>query len=132
MIDSTKLPEIDINAIVTDLNNKADRDLVNSTVPYVVSRTANSYGGVVEIWSDGYCVQTGIVTSFTDTTITLEQSYVDKFYNVQLTGYSSSTSSAVVWICRNQTANSFIATYYRVNSDQANNGCYWRAEGYIK
>ena len=29
MVDSTKLPEVDINAIATDLNNKADRDLVN-------------------------------------------------------------------------------------------------------
>ena len=29
MVDSTKLPEIDINAIVTDLNNKMDRDCLN-------------------------------------------------------------------------------------------------------
>ena len=29
MVDSTNLPEVDINAIATDLNNKADRDLVN-------------------------------------------------------------------------------------------------------
>jgi len=29
MVDSTILPEVDINAIATDLNNKADRDLVN-------------------------------------------------------------------------------------------------------
>ena len=64
MVDSTNLPEVDINAIATDLNNKADRDLVNitssaqaiidnkmnkdcsnSTRPYVVSRTSNSRGG---------------------------------------------------------------------------------------
>ena len=31
MVDSTNLPEVDINQIATDLNNKADRDLVNST-----------------------------------------------------------------------------------------------------
>lgn len=29
MVDSTNLPAIDINAIATDLNNKADRDLSN-------------------------------------------------------------------------------------------------------
>lgn len=29
MVDSTNLPNIDINAIATDLNNKADRDLLN-------------------------------------------------------------------------------------------------------
>ena len=45
MVDSTNLPEVDINAIATDLNGKADRDLVNSTRPYVVSRTPNSQGG---------------------------------------------------------------------------------------
>lgn len=45
MVDSTKLPNVDINAIATDLNNKADRDLANSTVPYVISRTASNMGG---------------------------------------------------------------------------------------
>lgn len=32
MVDSTNLPEIDINAIATDLNNKADRDLLNTDI----------------------------------------------------------------------------------------------------
>lgn len=85
MVDSTNLPAIDINAIATDLNNKADRDLVNSTVPYVVSRTPNEQGGIVEIWSDGYCVQTGIGNESTsggraDFNITLTQSYRDTNY----------------------------------------------------
>ena len=35
----------DIDALATDVNGKADRDLVNCTVPYVVSRTPNSQGG---------------------------------------------------------------------------------------
>lgn len=29
MVDSTNLPEVDINAIATDLNNKLDRDCLN-------------------------------------------------------------------------------------------------------
>ena len=42
---SASQSQVDINQIATDLNNKADRDLVNSTVPYVVSRTQTSGGG---------------------------------------------------------------------------------------
>lgn len=37
--------EFDIDALATDVNGKADRDLVNCTVPYVMSRTPNSQGG---------------------------------------------------------------------------------------
>lgn len=86
MVDSTNLPNVDINAIATDLNNKADRDLTNSTAPYVVSRTANSLGGMTEIWSDGYCVQTGLFSLSVTTaqgksfTVTLPQSYVNNNY----------------------------------------------------
>lgn len=39
MVDSTNLPEIDINAIVTDLNNKMDRDNLNA------SDTGTAVGG---------------------------------------------------------------------------------------
>lgn len=31
MVDSTNLPEVDINAIATDLNNKMDRDCLNAS-----------------------------------------------------------------------------------------------------
>lgn len=37
--------DINVGAISEALNNKADRDLVNSIPPYVVSRTPNSQGG---------------------------------------------------------------------------------------
>ena len=44
--NSTKTDvQVDIDKVATDLNGKADRDLVNSTRPYVVSRTPNSQGG---------------------------------------------------------------------------------------
>lgn len=52
----------DIDAIATDLNGKMDKDGVNATCPVVVSRTPNNQGGIVEIWSDGYCVQSGLLT----------------------------------------------------------------------
>lgn len=77
--------EFDIDAIATDLNNKVDLDGTNATYPHVVSRTPNSQGGVVEIWSDGYCVQTGKGKESTSGgnaafAITLTQPYKDTNY----------------------------------------------------
>lgn len=72
--------EFDIDAIATDLNNKVDLDGTNATYPHVVSRTPNSHGGIVEIWSDGYCVQTGIQSGTLENNyfkITLPQAYKD-------------------------------------------------------
>jgi hypothetical protein len=46
MIDSTDLPNIDINAIATDLNGKADTDLSN------VSNTAG-FRKLVELYNNG-------------------------------------------------------------------------------
>lgn len=78
MVDSTNLPEIDINQIATDLNNKMDRDGVNASCPTLLSRTSSSYNGVVEIWSDGYCVQTGFISS--ETWITFDVSFINTNY----------------------------------------------------
>lgn len=44
MIDSTNLPEVDINAIATDLNNKADRDLSNMSASVSAKSLITSWG----------------------------------------------------------------------------------------
>lgn len=130
MVDSTNLPNVDINAIATDLNNKADRDLVNTTVPYVVSRTANSQGGVIEIWSDGYCVQTGTIgqsttSGFPKYTITLDQAYKDTNYTVQVTGHYTSNTESGTNYCYAKTVNTISIVSIGYGSD-------WRTEGYIR
>lgn len=135
MVDSTNLPEVDINAIATDLNNKADRDLVNATVPYVMSRTANSYGGVVEIWSDGYCVQTG-VTKMNGTGVTqnLSQTYRDKNFLVYLTCGGNTASWPIAWTNRSSNTTSsfwFDGTGNYTTADRTI-PVYWRTEGYIR
>lgn len=137
MVDSTNLPEVDINAIATDLNNKADRDLVNSTVPYVVSRTANSNNGVTEIWSDGYCVQTGYVENLTThyTTINLQNSYKDTSYVILLTSltYGDSDHSCIINVeDGSKTTSKFIVQVRDYNDGKYPRPFYFRTEGYIR
>lgn len=132
MVDSTKLPEVDINAIATDLNNKADRDLVNITVPYVVSRTANSHGGIIEIWSDGYCVQNGYTLSGNNT-LTLEQSYKDtNFLTYASMSALSSTfeQGGYAQIGVGGVNKIYVRGYY--NGSVTRDKVSWRTEGYIR
>lgn len=77
--------EFDIDALATDVNGKMDKDGVNATCPVVMSRTPNEQGGVVEIWSDGFCVQTGYLASAnnnTNITISLTEAYNNASYLV--------------------------------------------------
>lgn len=134
--------EFDIDAIATDLNNKVDLDGTNATYPYVVSRTANSQGGIVEIWSDGYCVQTGFVeipqyTTNTNVTVNLTQPYTNGYYIAvsqcrdggnnwamaqgSNTGDYTSTSFKI-YLHQTYSTGGVVATHYRN----------WRTEGYIR
>ena len=137
MVDSTNLPEVDINAIATDLNNKMDRDGVNASCPTLLSRTANSNSGVTEIWSDGYCVQTGItetVNMDTAITVTFPRPYKDTTYNV---GYEATlVSTDDPWFkseCGSFTTSSFVITNRRYSGRGTDTVYYrWRTEGYIR
>ena len=130
MVDSTNLPEIDINAIATDLNNKMDRDGANATYPVVISRTTNSNNGVTEIWSDGYCVQTGYSNTEAGggalTTFTFDITYNEKpnvFVNSQ---YSGTATPLYAFLNAINISNSS----FQVRVDKE--GMNFRAEGYIR
>ena len=114
--------DINVGAISEALNNKADRDMVNSIPPYVVSRTPNSQGGVVEIWSDGYCVQTGYVSS--DGVVNLTQAYINTDY--VLTFGSIGQNNGVPRAIRN------INSFNYSSANYANCPSNWRTEGYIR
>ena len=138
MVDSTDLPDVDINQIATDLNGKMDRDGVNASCPVVISRTANNQGGVVEIWSDGYCVQNGYIASTsTDVNtvlITLSQSYKDNNYivtlgNYALTSVTDSTALPKFGCLKSKAVGSIEIT---IRSTTYQSGCHWRTEGYIR
>ena len=135
--------EFDIDAIATDLNNKVDLDGTNATYPHVVSRTPNSQGGgVVEIWSDGYCVQTGCGnfaggnTQYENITINLTQAYKDTSYTLTASKgngnyYSSSTLAAQ----KNSTNQILISYFDTTGATMQNRGAFqynWRTEGFIR
>lgn len=73
---------VDINQIATDLNGKADKDLMNLEINSNFSTSLNNAGirTVVEtytsgtqwyrIWSDGWCEQGGKITPASSNTIT--------------------------------------------------------------
>ena len=133
--------QVDINQIATDLNNKADRDLVNTSVPTVISRTVNSLGGIVEIWSDGYCVQTGCgnftaeTNTYQDIIINLSQSYRDLNY-ILITSKGEGTFFANSTLAGTKRSVSQIKIgYYDIaGQSRARAGFQysWRTEGYIR
>lgn len=119
----------DIDAIATDLNNKMDKDGINATCPVVISRTPNEQGGVVEIWSDGYCVQTGTISSgSTNGTITLSQSYATTSYFCYCNPSSEGANFTANITSYPNTASSFTWNSY---SNSATTKI-WRTEGYIR
>lgn len=60
-------------------------------VPVLVSRTENTVGGYTEIWSDGYCVQTGKLerTATGILNITLPEEYINAKYSIQATNIAA-------------------------------------------
>ena len=133
--------EVNINNIVTDLNNKVDLDGTNANFPHVVSRTSNSYGGVVEIWSDGYCVQTGQVTiakqnanTSLSTAVTLPQPYkMTDYYVAPLTFITDGGNTTGLRNHANdRTTTTLTIKTYSTTSISNNYTAQWRTEGYIR
>ena len=122
--------EFDIDALATDVNGKMDKDGVNATCPVVISRTPNSYSGVVEIWSDGYCVQSGLLTG-DNANVTLDQPYKDTNYLIfcQWNGGKSSTFFPSDQYIINITVNGFTTNGPTHGNVKQRN---WRTEGYIR
>ena len=123
------MSDIDIGQITEALNDKMDRDGVNAECPTLLSRTPNNQGGVVEIWSDGYCVQTGIVTNGSQTTVTLDVPYKDTNYKVfpvvTVSGPTNYEASSF-------TTTSFNWNWHRESASYVFQDMRWRAEGYIR
>lgn len=119
--------DTDTTALQQLMATKVNLDLANCTVPYLVSRTPNNQGGVVEIWSDGYYVETGekaadVMTytlSHTITSCTNLETSTRNNYNITLNVYLSGTTLTVIGL--------------QSNGSQYNSWTgYWRAEGYIQ
>lgn len=133
--------DIDIGQITEALNDKMDRDGVNAECPTLLSRTPNSQGGVVEIWSDGYCVQTGCGTFPSATNIessiyiTLTESYIDTNYVVTAIMGSGSNFARSEFVATKISVNKIRVQYYDTSSASVARASFqynWRTEGYIR
>lgn len=122
------------------LYNITDDIPINTSVPYIVSRTPNNYNGIVEIWSDGYCVQTGCGTFAggnkrdEEILISLTQSYKDTNYTA-IGSKGNGINYAVAMFALNKNSSSEIRiSYYDVDTQTNNKASFqynWRTEGYI-
>lgn len=93
MVDSTNLPEVDINAIATDLNNKMDRDCLNASdtgniqmakasMPSnkYIDLTLNASGSTYTAPADGWFYINKVSTS-TDQYLTLDTGVVTRVWS---------------------------------------------------
>ena len=83
--------EVDIDEIITDLNGKADTDLLN--VPSSKGILTESYvngSSWYRVYSDGWCEQGGESTT---NTVTLLKNYTNTNYNVQISFRGSTNTT---------------------------------------
>ena len=142
--------EIDIDEVVTDLNNKADRDLNNSTPTISFATLLNNVGirTIVEtyrsgtswyrVYSDGWCEQGGIYDNGSNareiyTSLTFLKPYANVNYIVNILGtregtgnYKQSTGST------SKTTQGITIGLYGFGSSDYARYIQWRACGYIR
>lgn len=131
MVDSTNLPNVDINRIATDLNGKMDRDGVNALASVCIETYQNG-ASWYRVYSDGWCEQ-GSNTWLTQEpqTITLLKPFNSTDYVITTSNGDPNTDSAVVGSAVNsKSISSFVITSGYQSVFYANN-LGWRACGYI-
>lgn len=135
MVDSTNLPEVDINAIATDLNNKVDKDGTNAEFIHIIEAWHDANGNWYRIYSDGWCEQGGIVNvNYNQTTVDvlLLKPYIDTNYSILLTAGGAAVNGVLKESWQNKTVSQF-AIYGDYSSSTALNiPTTWRASGYIR
>lgn len=127
MVDSTQLTEIDINSIVTDLNNKLDRDGSNSVCSVCVEKWGDgSRGG--RLYSDGYYEEWKMST--TTETVEFKYSFLDNKYIVlsaQCSWGSGTLSEHHSHTFTDKTAGSI-----KFNQGTGTPAVTWEVRGYIR
>ena len=131
IINSKNGVPIDIDAIVTDLNGKADKDLANCTAPYI-TETYSSGTDWYRIYSDGWCEQGGRLTASGSSgtiVVSLLQNYRDANYTIIAEAIQSS-SSGNGGHSIDDTAITVSSFEFQWNA-MGLTGIYWRTAGYI-
>lgn len=126
MVDSTNLPEVDINQIATDLNGKMDRDGINATASVCVETYHDNNGNWYRVYSDGWCEQGGYVA--TGGSVTYLKPYLDTSYTLLATGATTSSNGTQY---RQIMPNAYTSTGF-TGTTSAGVGLKWYACGYIR
>lgn len=136
MVDSTNLPEVDINQIVTDLNGKMDRDGVNATASVCIESWHDNNGNWYRVYSDGWCEQGGYFSpssSSSDWVIHPSINFLKPFVNtnwhiVSFPLSNNSNNGVGVYLYGKTTDNFTLRTFNASNQTTM----YWEAKGYIR
>lgn len=133
MVDSTNLPDVDINQIATDLNGKMDRDGVNATASVCIESWHDENGNWYRVYSDGWCEQGGTFTSATGANQLL--TFHKPFANTNYTVFGQGRQTTDAGICV-PAFNAYTNTqcYYctAYNGSYYSEPFYWQAKGYIR
>lgn len=122
----------DIDALATDVNGKADKDLVNvsSNVSVCIESWHDENGNWYRVYSDGWCEQGGSLTptgtgSYTSGTITFPKSFKDTNYKCFIMG--SGTGDAYTGLTYDKSNSSI-----KYNHVLSRDGADWECKGYIR
>ena len=127
MVDSTNLPDVDINQIATDLNGKMDRDGINATASVCVESWHEGTEWY-RVYSDGWCEQGGIAFVGTSPyTVSLSKPYKDGSYNIVATGCSDENVQIGIYAHGSETA-----TQFKLMASYSSIYIYWSTRGYIR
>jgi hypothetical protein len=133
MVDSTNLPEVDINQIATDLNGKMDKDGVNATASVCIESWHDENGNWYRVYSDGWCEQGGFyggTISQSSYTIPLLKAYANANYTLNITAeQTTDVTGCTDMTSKQRTTTSFIAMN---GGSSFTGGFMWEAKGYIR
>lgn len=137
MVDSTNLPDVDINQIATDLNGKMDKDGVNATASICIESWHDENGNWYRVYSDGWCEQGGKTNQGSASiTVTLLKPFVDTNYNINanLIGSDGAYLSRADATISRITTTTFFIDYKSTSPDGTGSmiGYFWEAKGYIR
>lgn len=122
--------QVDIDEIVTDLSNKANKDLSNCTQPYITETYVNGTSWY-RVYSDGWCEQGGRQSiNNNGVTVTYLKPFKDTNYSIVISQADAGSSRAEYYNTvkvNTKNATNFIA--YCGQSEAP--ACDWHAFGYI-
>ena len=118
----------DIDALVTDVNGKADKDLTNCTRPYIVETYRNG-SEWYRVCSDGWCEQGGLISKSSQSSIDLLKNYPDTNYFIQCTGHDSAYNYVYISVY-SKTTSGFTVSVVKGTNAATTTVC-WEAKGYI-